>query len=54
MNFAKVNVQKIVKIRPNPVRVVDVVPIDSARRVQVELVRIRTIEVIGRQSPKQN
>ena len=53
MNFAEVNVQKIVKIRTDPVRVVDVVVVQVPIRVQVELVCIRAIEVIGRQSPNQ-
>ena len=53
MNFAKVNVQKIVKIRTHPIRVIDVVVVQVPIGVQVELVSIRAIEVIGRQSPNQ-
>ena len=53
MNFAKVNVQKIVKIRTHPIRVIDVVVVQVPIGVQVELVCIRAIEVIGRQSPNQ-
>ena len=41
------------KIRPKPVRVVDVVVVQVPIGVQVELVCIRVIEVIGKQSPNQ-
>jgi hypothetical protein len=43
-----------VKIRPNAVRVVDVVVVEVASRVHVEHVRITTIEVVRRQGPKRH
>ena len=41
------------KIRTHPIKVIDVVVVQIPIGVQVELVRIRTIEVIERQRPNQ-